>query len=105
MAERLWEIFCAFQIDGRRHTSRTVFDEGVNSPLPARYLLSPPQPGAAFTLVLLLEDDMQTSRLRYYARATMNEDTPEIRAKNRLPWRSADDAIVCFNVAATQVSL
>lgn len=52
-------------------------------------------------LVLLLEDDMQTNRLHYYARATMNEDTPEIMAKNRLPWRSVDDAIVCFNVAAT----
>lgn len=46
-------------------------------------------------LVLLLEDDMQTNRLHYYARAAMNEDTPEIRAKNRLPWRSLDDATVC----------
>lgn len=55
--------------------------------------------------MLLLEDDMQTSRLHYYARATMNEDTPEIMAKNRLPWRSVDDAIVYFNAAATQVSL
>lgn len=52
-------------------------------------------------LVLLLEDDMQTNKLQYCVRAAMNEDTPEIMAKNRLPWRSVDDAIVYFDIVAT----